>query len=528
MPAATITLSHLTLRAPDGRSLFTGLDLAFGPERTGLVGRNGVGKTTLLRAIAGESPVHSGTVSVAGSVALLRQAVQVEPGETVADLFGARSQLAVLRRAERGEATIDEIAGADWTLEGRIAAALAGVGLAVPPETELARLSGGESTRARLAALTFAEPDFLLLDEPTNNLDREGRDAVVALLAGWRGGAIVVSHDRALLDTMDAIVELTTLGATRYGGNWSAYREGRAIALEAAAQGLADAQKRLAEIDRKAQRRAERKARTDGRGRKDAARGGVPAILVGGRKDRSEDTSGGNARLASRRRAQAVRAVSDAREQIEILQPFSVALASTGLPPRKEILRLDQVTAGYDAARPILRDLSFAIVGPERVAVTGPNGAGKTTLLKVVAGALRPFGGAVAIRAGFALFDQTVGVLDPGTSILENFRRINPGASENACRTSLARFMFRAEAAEQRVATLSGGQMLRAGLACVLGGPAPPPLLVLDEPTNHLDIESLETVEAGLHAYDGALLVVSHDEAFLQAIGISRRVHLQT
>ena len=126
----------------------------------------------------------------------------------------------------------------------------------------------------------------------------------------------------------------------------------------------------------------------------------------------------------------------------------------------------------------------------------------------------------------FALFDQRVSLLDRSVSIRDNFRRINPDADENACRAALARFMFRADAALQSVSTLSGGQLLRAGLACVLGGPRPPSLLILDEPTNHLDIDSIETVEAGLRAYDGALLVVSHDETFLDAIGISRRLDL--
>jgi ATPase subunit of ABC transporter with duplicated ATPase domains len=117
-------------------------------------------------------------------------------------------------------------------------------------------------------------------------------------------------------------------------------------------------------------------------------------------------------------------------------------------------------------------------------------------------------------------------VLDPSLSIRDNFRRINTGSDENACRAALARFMFRADAALQTVGRLSGGQMLRAGLACVLGGNRPPPLLILDEPTNHLDIDSIEAVEAGLRAYDGALIVVSHDEAFLQSIGVSRRLDL--
>ena len=126
----------------------------------------------------------------------------------------------------------------------------------------------------------------------------------------------------------------------------------------------------------------------------------------------------------------------------------------------------------------------------------------------------------------FAMLDQRVSLLDPAMSIRDNFRRLNPGADENACRAALARFMFRADAALQLVGNLSGGQLLRAGLACVLGGTKPPSLLILDEPTNHLDVDSIEAVEAGLRAYDGALLIVSHDEAFLEAVGISSRLEL--
>ena len=126
----------------------------------------------------------------------------------------------------------------------------------------------------------------------------------------------------------------------------------------------------------------------------------------------------------------------------------------------------------------------------------------------------------------FAMFDQQVSLLDPSVSIRDNFRRINRTTDETACRAALARFMFRSDAALQLVSGLSGGQLLRAGLACVLGGPNPPSLLILDEPTNHLDIDSIEAVEAGLRAYDGALLIVSHDEAFLESIAVSSRLDL--
>lgn len=525
MPAS-ITVSNLAWSTPDGRPLFSNLDLSFGPERVGLVGRNGVGKTTLLKLIAGTLSPQAGAVSVQGRLAVLRQAVQVAQSETVADLFGAREALAVLARAAAGEATEDDLAAADWTLETRMAEALARLGLAVEPAAPLASLSGGQRTRAGLAALVFAEPDFLILDEPTNNLDADGRAAVAELLGGWRAGALVVSHDRALLETMDAIVELSALGAARYGGGWSAYRERKEIELAAAQGDLAHAEKRLDELARTAQTQAERKARRDGAGRRKAAKGDAPKIVLGMMKERAENSGADQTRLADRRREQALAGAAAARERLEVLQPMSVALPPTGLAAGKEVLKLEQATAGYAPERPVLRDLSFAITGPERVAVVGPNGAGKTTLLALIAGTLQPWSGRVRPLTAFALLDQRVSVLDPNASIRDNFRRLNPAADENACRAALARFMFRADAALQAAGSLSGGQLLRAGLACVLGAAAPPPLLVLDEPTNHLDLDSIAAVEAGLRAYDGALLVVSHDEAFLEAIGVTRRLTL--
>ena len=519
-------LAGLAWSTPDGRQIFSQLDLGFGAERAGLVGRNGAGKSTLLRLIAGEAAPLAGTVTVQGRLGLLRQSVGADLGVTVGDVFGIADDLALLDRAARGEAGVEELAGADWTLESRVAAALARVGLDAGPDAPLSHLSGGQRTRARLAALVFGEPDFLLLDEPTNNLDRDGRRAVLDLLAGWHSGAIVVSHDRELLETMDAIVELTSLGATRHGGNWSAYRERRELDLAAAEHDLADAERRLGDVERRTQETAERKARKDSGGRRKAARGDMPRILIGGMKARAEATSGDQARLAERRRAQAVGDAAEARARIEVLQPFSVVLPSTRLHASKQVLAIDLLTAGYDRDRPIIADLSISITGPERIALTGPNGSGKTTLIAVIAGDLQPFSGAIRLGAGFALFDQEVSLLDRGLSILDNFKRINPGAGDNACRAALARFMFRADAALQTVATLSGGQLLRAGLACVLGGAIPPPLLILDEPTNHLDLDSIATIEAGLRAYDGALMIVSHDEAFLDAVKATRRIEL--
>lgn len=526
MPAS-IVLSDVTYTAPDGRLLLSNANLSFAAEKTGLIGRNGVGKTTLLRLISGELSPQSGTISVRGVAGVLRQVVQNAPDETIADLFAAADALALIHRAEIGQSSPEELADADWELPVRIATALARVGLDISLDTPLAILSGGQRTRARLAALIFEGPELLLLDEPTNNLDRAGRLAVLDLLAGWRGGAIVVSHDRELLESMDAIVELSSLGARRYGGNWTAYSELKAAELDATRHDLAEAEKHLAQVSRATQLAAERKARKDKAGKKAIEKGGMPRIARGAWKNRSEETGGNNARFAQIRRVEALDAVATARSHIETVDPMTVSLPSTGLPFGKLVLEIDGVTVGYEPDRPIIRNLSFTVSGPERVAITGLNGSGKTTLLKIVTGAMEPCSGAVRVMVDFAVLDQNVSLLDPSKSILENFRTINPRSDQNACRAALARFMFRSDTALKRVSSLSSGQLLRTGLACVLGAPTPPQLLILDEPTNHLDLQCIEAVEAGLRAYDGALLVVSHDERFLESIGISRRVELQ-
>ncbi|HWJ87547.1 MAG TPA: ABC-F family ATP-binding cassette domain-containing protein [Pelagibacterium sp.] len=525
MPAQ-ITLSRLSYSTPDATSLFSDLDLTFSRQRTGLVGRNGVGKSTLLRLIAGPLAPSMGTVRTEGSIGVLRQALQPAPGETLADLFAIGDALAILSRAEAGTASADDLAEADWTLEARLAEALARFGLDATPHTPLATLSGGQRTRAMLAALVFSAPDFLLLDEPTNNLDRDGRDAVIALLAQWRGGAVVVSHDRELLDTMDAIVELTSLGATTYGGNFTLYRERKAIELAAARHDLATAERQIAQVERKTQATREKQARRDRAGRAQKARDDIPRIILGREKDYAEKHAGDNARLATRQREQAQAEAQTARQRIEVLEPVTVTVAPTHLPPSRQVLNLDSVTAGYAPQTPVLKAFSLALTGPERVAVTGPNGSGKTTLLKLITGALRPLAGSVAVHVPYAVLDQQVSILDPHLTIRDNFLRLNPGSDENACRSALARFKFRADAALQMVGTLSGGETLRAGLACVLGTQTPPQLLILDEPTNHLDLDSISAVEAGLSAYDGALLVVSHDRPFLDAIGITREIAL--
>lgn len=522
-----ITLDGLSYATPDGRRLFENLTLAFGAERTGLVGRNGVGKSTLLRLVLGELQPTAGALSVRGRLGVLRQALIPAPGATVAALMGVDTALSRLRRLEAGEGTGDDVAEADWTLETRLEQALADVDLAgLDLERPAASLSGGQVTRASLAGLLAAEPDLLVLDEPTNNLDAAARNLVAEVLGRWRGGAIVVSHDRTLLRQMDRIVELSSLGAQVFGGDYDLYVQRKAEAEAAAARELADAERQVARVAREVQVAAERKQRKDAAGKRARAKNDAPKILLDARQQRAE-TSGARAQhLADRLRADASEALADADVKVERVRRLAFDLPPSGLATGKMVAGVDNVAFAWPGCPPVLKGVSLKIVGPERVAVSGRNGSGKTTLIRLVAGELQPTSGKVIHGVRVAFLDQQTAMLGDDLTLVAAFRRLNPRSSENAARAALARFLFRNTAAEKSVATLSGGERLRAALAAVLLGDDPPQLLILDEPTNHLDLDSIGAVEAALAGYDGALLVVSHDRDFLEAIGIEREISL--
>ncbi len=525
--SAFITLDGLSYKTPEGRSLFDNLNLAFGTERTGLVGRNGVGKTTLLRLMLGELPPASGTVSVRGPVAVLRQALAPQPDASLADVLGVAEPLARLARIAAGHGEETDFAEADWSLEARLEAALAQVGLGgVDPARPAASLSGGQATRAALAGVLVQEPDIVLLDEPTNNLDVAARALVAEFLAGWKGGAVVVSHDRALLRQMDRIVELSGLGAKVYGGGYDLYAARKAEEEGAAVRDLEQAERAMARVGREAQVAREKKARRDSAGRRFAAKGSEPKILLDAQAERAENSAGRENVLAARLRDEAAADLAEAQKRVERLRLLDFELPSSRLPAGKSVLVFDEVEFAYPGAAPILAGLSFRLTGPERLAVTGANGSGKSTLIKLATGDLTPSGGRIELGARSALLDQQTAMLRPDETLIGAFQRLNPGASVNAAYAALARFLFRNTAAEKMVASLSGGERLRAALACVLMSDQPPQLLILDEPTNHLDLDSIAAIEAALRGYDGAMLLVSHDRDFLDAIGVEREVQL--
>jgi ATPase subunit of ABC transporter with duplicated ATPase domains len=515
-----LTLDAVAAATPDRQRLFDNLTLSLGSERVGVVGRNGSGKSTLLRIIAGVAEPSAGQIIRSGTIGTLAQDWPEQL--TIADALGVTDGLAIVERVAAGQGRDADFDVADWSLPGRVEAALVEAGLpAIDLDRLMGTLSGGERTRIGVARLLIEAPDLILLDEPTNNLDNAGHAAIHQLIRNWRGGVLVASHDRELLEVMDRIVELTPVGVQIVGGGWSLFAELRDQARAHAAAELDRADTRLRDAKREVQRQREAKARRDRAGRAFAARGSEPRILLGARAERAEASGGRARRLGERMISDAAEKAEEARHRVEVLTPLTIALLSTGLPAGTDVLAMKSVTTA--AGNRTFGPWTFNVRGPERVAIDGPNGAGKTTFLKLAMGAIPPLSGMVTRADGrIAMLDQHVSLLERAQSILANFRRLNPALGAQAAHAACARFAFRNQDALKEVGTLSGGERLRAGLACALAGERPPWLLLLDEPTNHLDIESIEILEGALRDFDGALLIVSHDRAFLDAIGIER------
>ncbi len=466
----------------------------------------------------------TGEISLSGPVRLLDQSP--DPHARICDLFGCAEAWADLKRALAGEATSGAFEEVDWSLEERLSAQLDRFGLSdISPERRLGTLSGGQQLRAALAALFFDAPDILLLDEPTNALDTEAREVLQLALKAHRGLALIASHDRALLETVDRIVSLEPDGSvTLFGGGWSAFQAAK-TAERARLGAEADKAGRALRAHRaQSEEAAARQARRARQGK--ALRDGSQSkMLLDKAKEGAEGAAGGRLRATARRGEALDAAQAAVRERIEIVTPVAMVFPAIVLPATKQVLTLKEAVfaAGDHRVGPV----SLSLTGPERLAILGPNGAGKSTLLRGIAGEIAPLSGEMSRPVKCARLDQTGGLTGTG-SLIEAARAEHPHLNPAEIRTALAQAGFRGDAALKPVAVLSGGERLRAAIALLGAGGDPAPLLLLDEPTNHLDLDALEALEEGLSQWRGALIVVSHDAHFLRKLEISARFCLNS
>lgn len=519
-----VSLQHLCFQFANGETLLDDLNLSIDHTPTGIVGRNGRGKSILAQLIAGLLSPSCGSRDCSASVAYVPQNVVVVAGDTVAHVTGAAQALAALERMAQGAAQVDDLALIDerWDLADRLRRALDAAGLEqLSFETPAAQLSGGQLARVVLIGALLGGPQLLVLDEPTNHLDSAGRKWLLRVLADWRGGLVVVSHDRQLLDTLGRIIELSPLGPQVYGGNYQAYRCQRDRQQQAALAALEHARLKRNRERRRLQKDHDSLQRNAAHSRKQAETANVDRFTKARWKDAATEVVSTQRSAHHTHKNQLDDQVRQAYARVEEQTPTLLALPGSAVPNGRQVLAL------LHARLPWLDHpaLTLNLMGPVRVAVRGPNGCGKSTLLKLLAGQWQPLSGESHVHVPIAYIDQRLALLDDRRSVVEQLNRLDTPLVEAELRTRLALLQLDAQRVTQPTAHLSGGERLKAAMAIALWRETPAQLLLLDEPTNHLDLESVIAFEQALQGFTGAMVVVSHDEAFVQAI---KPTHLLT
>jgi len=532
MSDAFVVCSDLSFSWPDDTPVFHELSFSLGGGSTGLVAPNGSGKSTLLKLIAGELRPTAGSVTVGGSLGYLPQSLPLTGDLTVGDVLGVADVIRALDAVESGDVSEEHFTtiGDDWDIEERTRAQLDRLGLGgLALDRTLSTLSGGQVVSLGLAAQLLKRPDVLLLDEPTNNLDQEARHQLYDALSDFDGLLLVVAHDRALLDRMDGIAELGASRLRLYGGNFSAYEEAVRGEQEVAEKNVRNAEQELKREKRELQQARERADRRASNAARNLKSAGLPRIFAGNMKRGAQESAGRAGQTHANRVGEAQARLDEAGRALRDEQRLVLDLPDTQVPAGRNLFLGEGMQVRHDGREVFAEGgVDLSVRGPERIALTGPNGSGKTTLMRLVTGELVPDAGEVKRGDGrVAYLSQRLDLLDLDRTVAENFAAFAPERPEAERMNLLARFLFRGARAHLPVGVLSGGERLRATLACVLCAEPAPQLLLLDEPTNNLDLVSAGQLESALNSYRGAFVVVSHDERFLAEIGVNRLLRLE-
>ncbi|WP_416776615.1 ATP-binding cassette domain-containing protein [Xenorhabdus budapestensis] len=496
--------------------LFSNIDIFLHTEQHALVGRNGIGKSWLASILAQQIPPSEGSVKHFCDVGYLSQGLSSFTGNA-GDMLGLTNIINANEHilAGTGETVDFDIMEGNWDWQFQIESLLSEGELS--PEIlnqPFDSLSGGEQTRLRLLALKRRGAGFMILDEPSNHLDRQGRLWLAQWLTTFNGGILLVTHDTKLLQHVSVVYELSGLGLSRSIGGWETWQESKKQLRLGIQRDVDQTRKNLKQASRDKQRDREKTDKRQSQGKQRRENANQAKLLLDHALGRSEVTLSRIAKQNEERLQRSSSLAAEANAKLEIIDPLSIAVAMPQAAA-SPLLYLQDIILPFGSGSPI----SLTINNGDRLAITGKNGSGKSTLLKVMAGLLAPIQGICRVTSSHSLMDQHFSFLDKTQSALYNFQLQSPGWTEDRYRTRLAQLRMRGEEALKPVSYLSGGEQLKVALACLFCGPSAPALLLLDEPDNHLDIESLELLQQALHDYTGAMVLISHDDQFLENVG---------
>ena len=527
-----LILQNISYQHENKDMLFQNISFALNHhDKTALVGNNGVGKSTLLKVVAGELKPFSGQIIQDSKPYFVPQLFGQFNNLTIAEALQIKEKITSLKQILEGVVTEDSLLllNDDWTIEERCKEALSYWQLHdLDLDQKMETLSGGQKTKVFLAGIMIHEPDFVLLDEPSNHLDFAGRTLLYDFIKSTSCTLLVVIHDRTLLNLLNKTLEMTKNEISVYGGGYDFYSEQKKVENNALEQDVQSKEKALRKAKEKERETIERQNKLDSRGKKKQEKSGVARIMMNTLRNKAENSSSKLKDVHAEKISGISEDLRQLRSSLPAIDQMKFGFDTTSFLKGKTLFKASDVNYAYGTKFLWNENLNFEILSGERIAIKGLNGSGKTTLIKIILGELIPSQGQTASLAKKAIYiDQDYSLLNQNLKIYEQAQAFNDsGLEEHEIKMRLNRFLFSRNDWDKPCNALSGGERMRLMLCCLTISNESPEVIILDEPTNNLDIQNIEILTAAINEYRGTLIVISHDQSFLDQINIEKNILL--
>ena len=522
-----LILQNISYTHPNKNLLFDNINLTVNNhEKIALIGNNGSGKSTLLKLISKELQPLDGQLFVDTKPYFVPQIFGQYNHLTIGQALKVENKLKALQEILNGNVTEENYSTLDddWTIEERCNDALkywqlTNLDLMQKMET----LSGGQKTKVFLAGISIHQPELILLDEPSNHLDVAGRKLLYNFIQSTQNTLIIVSHDRKLLNLLGKVAELDKRGITIYGGNYDFYMEQNALN-----QDLQSKEKALRKAKEKERETLERQQKLDIRAQKGLGKAGLPKIVSNTWKNSAERSTAKIAGVHTEKIGGLKEELQELRSALPNIDKMKFGFDNSALHKGKTLIKADEINYSYKNHPLWKENLTFQITSGERLVLKGINGSGKTTLIKIILEKLEPQTGKIYRADNKAVYiDQDYSLIDNQLKVYEQAQQFNVSAlQEHEIKIRLNRFLFTKDDWDKSCSALSGGEKMRLILCCLTINNQSPDIIILDEPTNNLDIQNIEILTAAINEYQGTLIVVSHDETFLEQTKIEQTIQL--